>query len=110
MDCKVIYPYYKLEYDHRDPSLKKNHVSSLVTQSRKIVLEEIAKCDLVCANCHRERTHNRKRVDARKKFASSKKGHKSLAFLDLADVQEEALLAAAKHAVKVLKKRREDAF
>ena len=37
--------------------------------------------------------------------ASSKKAHKSLAFLDLANVQEEALVAAARHAVHVLKKR-----
>jgi hypothetical protein len=28
--------------------------------SKKNILKEIKKCDLVCANCHRIRTHERK--------------------------------------------------
>ena len=58
MDCGHTYPYYVMDFDHRDPQTKKHNVSELVAQGRKKKLEqELAKCDLVCANCHRERTH-----------------------------------------------------
>jgi hypothetical protein len=58
IDCKEHYPYYVMDYDHRDETTKKNDVSSIANQlSLKMVKEEIAKCDLVCANCHRKRTH-----------------------------------------------------
>jgi hypothetical protein len=47
-----------LEFDHRDPLLKEYDVSALVGAafSWSTVLREIAKCDVVCANCHRKRT------------------------------------------------------
>ena len=37
------------------------HVSAMVTRgvAMEMILEEIAKCDLVCANCHRMRTWTR---------------------------------------------------
>ena len=58
VDCKNYYHYYVMDYDHRDETTKKEDVSSVANQlSLKMVKEEIAKCDLVCANCHRERTH-----------------------------------------------------
>ena len=49
-----------LEFDHlRD---KVDNVAALVTRwSWKRLLTEIEKCDVVCANCHRRRTHKRKR-------------------------------------------------
>jgi hypothetical protein len=58
-DCGVKYPYYVMDFDHRDPSTKLDSVSILVTQNQswKRIQEEIAKCDLVCSNCHRERTY-----------------------------------------------------
>ena len=59
VDCKVRYRYYQLDYDHRDPSDKRDHVSSLLPNGRSAVLEEIAKCDLVCKNCHAKRTYSR---------------------------------------------------
>jgi hypothetical protein len=58
-DCGIKYPYYVLQYDHlRDKSF---NISSLATQtkSKKLILIEIDKCELVCANCHAIRTHNR---------------------------------------------------
>jgi hypothetical protein len=58
MDCGVSYPHYVMDFDHRDPSLKLSNVSSLINMGNKQkLLEEIAKCDLVCANCHRIRTY-----------------------------------------------------
>lgn len=59
-DCGVIYPPYVLDFDHRPGSGKISNVSRLASfGSTAALLAEIAKCDLVCANCHRERTHAR---------------------------------------------------
>jgi hypothetical protein len=56
-DCG-IQDFAVLEFDHRDPSLKRDDISHLVRQavSWKRILDEMAKCDVVCANCHRRRT------------------------------------------------------
>ena len=45
-----------LEFDHRDPKEKSGDISSLRFGSTKQLKEELAKCDVVCANCHRKRT------------------------------------------------------
>lgn len=58
MDCGVKYPLFIMHFDHRDPSLKVKSVSQMTTHSLKKIQEEIAKCDVVCANCHGIRTHN----------------------------------------------------
>lgn len=58
-DCGYNYPSFVMDYDHRDPSKKIYSISSM--RSRRFSVEniqkEIDKCDLVCANCHRVRTH-----------------------------------------------------
>lgn len=62
-DCGVKYPTYVLDFDHRPEEVKLFNVSYLSkARTVKRLLEEIKKCDLVCANCHRVRTHNRKEV------------------------------------------------
>lgn len=46
-----------LEFDHRDPSDKRREVTRLAENAAwTTVLAEIAKCDVRCANCHRQRT------------------------------------------------------
>jgi len=46
-----------LEFDHRDPSIKRMDVSNLLRYSSWSAIEaEIAKCDVRCANCHRRKT------------------------------------------------------
>ena len=59
MDCGMKYPTYVMEFDHRDASTKSFSVGRADDQTSSIrrLLLEIAKCDLVCANCHRERTY-----------------------------------------------------
>lgn len=59
VDCGVIYPPYVMDFDHLDPTTKVDKISRLAAQttSKEKLLAEIAKCDLVCANCHRERTY-----------------------------------------------------
>lgn len=46
-----------LEFDHRDPSKKKGNMAQLVSEaSLKKVKQEVKKCDVRCANCHRTKT------------------------------------------------------
>lgn len=59
MDCGKSFPPCVMDFDHRDPSTKKYRVSQLLLYGKRIVDEEIAKCDLICSNCHRIRTHMR---------------------------------------------------
>lgn len=59
MDCGFYYPSPVMEYDHRPGVKKVGTIASMVVSQRswKVIEDEIAKCDLVCANCHRYRTH-----------------------------------------------------
>lgn len=56
MDCGRSYPPYVMDFDHRDPGTKRGTITAMARYGVKTLLAEIAKCDLVCANCHRERT------------------------------------------------------
>lgn len=58
-DCGVQYPHYVMDFDHRDPAIKLFTIGPKKTCQIDRLLAEIAKCDLVCANCHRERTQRR---------------------------------------------------
>lgn len=57
-DCGHSYPPYVMDFDHVRGQ-KKFELSQFYVRlytPRAELLEEIAKCDVVCANCHRERT------------------------------------------------------
>lgn len=58
-DCGIQYPYYVMDFDHRDGATKKFALNSVYYEAKGAILREIEKCDVVCANCHRERTHRR---------------------------------------------------
>jgi hypothetical protein len=59
MDCGIKYPIHVMDFDHaRD--VKTAAVSRMTSLAVETVLKEIAKCDVVCSNCHRERTHRRR--------------------------------------------------
>jgi len=60
-DCGDAYPPYVMDFDHVRGTKVKN-VSRMIVETVPFtrIMEEISKCDLVCANCHRERTHIRK--------------------------------------------------
>lgn len=60
MDCKINYPYYVMDFDHVRGRKHKNVMELIPTLSKKKIDEEIAKCEIVCSNCHRIRTHQRK--------------------------------------------------
>lgn len=47
--------FYVLDFHHRDRNEKINDITSLIKGgSQETLLAEIDKCDLLCANCHRE--------------------------------------------------------
>jgi hypothetical protein len=49
-----------LDFDHRNPTEKRFWISKIKTLSLASLMAEVAKCDVVCANCHRIRTYNRR--------------------------------------------------
>jgi hypothetical protein len=64
-DCGQNYPYYVMDFDHLDSNLKLNDINYLTSTGRIGALkEELVKCEVVCANCHRIRTHTRTRSSA----------------------------------------------
>lgn len=46
--------FYCLEFHHMDPSLKEGSISEMKGYSKKKILEEINKCEVLCSNCHRK--------------------------------------------------------
>lgn len=59
LDCNQLYPYYVMDFDHRDSKNKSFEVGVNIGRRIELVIEEIKKCDVVCANCHRMRTFKR---------------------------------------------------
>lgn len=58
-DCGDCFPYYVMDFDHigdKEFAISRFHN---LTNSFEKVKEEMAKCELVCANCHRVRTFKR---------------------------------------------------
>jgi hypothetical protein len=59
-DCGGRFETCQMDFDHRDPAAKRYTVSRMVAKATtETILEEVAKCDIVCANCHRLRTWQR---------------------------------------------------
>jgi len=54
IDCGLNEPLI-LHFHHRDPALKRYTVASMLHYSETLVREEIAKCDVLCPNCHARR-------------------------------------------------------
>jgi hypothetical protein len=60
MDCGIDYPYWIMEFDHRPGVKKVGNISMMYkTHSFEEVKAEIEKCDVVCSNCHKDRTRSR---------------------------------------------------
>ena len=61
MDCGQHFPACCMDFDHRPNTKKLSSVGHLVMKGTLTEVEdEMAKCDLVCANCHRIRTRDRR--------------------------------------------------
>lgn len=63
VDCGGKFPHFVMEWDHVPERGKKICCVSTLFSGRKItaptIVNELAKCDLVCANCHKVRTYKR---------------------------------------------------
>jgi len=61
-DCGGAFPPEAMQWDHLPGTVKLGEISNnMTTWSRKLIFEELAKCELVCANCHAIRTFRRLR-------------------------------------------------
>ena len=70
MDCKIAFRPVCMDFDHRPGEVKhpaltrKNGYMAMSqfagTYSDAVVRQEIAKCDIVCSNCHRIRPEDRR--------------------------------------------------
>ena len=60
-DCGIQYPWYVMQFDHvrgKKEFMLGKVVNFMVSMER--VLAEVAKCDVVCSNCHHARTYLRR--------------------------------------------------
>lgn len=60
MDCGDWLEPFQMDFDHRPGTVKEFAIGTFAYATVPRILVEIAKCDVVCANCHRLRTHKRK--------------------------------------------------
>ena len=61
LDCGYAQNPVALQFDHRPGTVKSFMLSSRPNMSRKRLEEEVAKCDVRCANCHAVVTERRRR-------------------------------------------------
>lgn len=59
VDCGYKAHPEALDFDHLPGAVKSFTIGSAVRKSKDELLAEIAKCEVVCANCHRVRTRRR---------------------------------------------------
>ena len=62
LDCGYFYRYFQMDFDHLED---KNFgiAKGVYKKSLKTLKLEIAKCELVCGNCHKIRTYVRDLID-----------------------------------------------
>jgi hypothetical protein len=60
LDCGIKYPWYVMDFDHVSGA-KVGNISEMIAKlsAKQKILDELDKCELVCSNCHRERTFQR---------------------------------------------------
>ena len=58
MDCGGTFPPECMDFDHRPGEMKMGCVKDFMFDE-EVMMAEVAKCDLVCSNCHRIRTKAR---------------------------------------------------
>ena len=59
VDCGGTFPDFCMDYHHLDPETKETRIRDYINgdYSFKRIQEEVDKCVLLCANCHRIRHH-----------------------------------------------------
>lgn len=61
MDCQGYFNPWQMQFDHKPGTIKKYDIGSMCSRASSVknLLSEIAKCDIVCSNCHWNRTYKR---------------------------------------------------
>lgn len=61
-DCGESYPPWVMQFDHLPGHKKLFHISTAAGRFSSLtrIAAEIKKCEVVCANCHCQRTHDRR--------------------------------------------------
>lgn len=69
-DCGGTFEICCMDFDHREGTTKAYNIGSMFAHhySRELIETELEKCDLVCSNCHRIRTRNRRTGSAMTKY------------------------------------------
>jgi hypothetical protein len=63
-DCRNKFPHYVLEFDHKPEFKKLDGVYRVLRNyGPEMAWAEVAKCDVVCSNCHKIRTYSREHED-----------------------------------------------
>jgi hypothetical protein len=60
VDCNERFKPWQMQFDHREPREKLFGIAGGHHLPKWAIIKEIAKCDIVCANCHADRTYQRK--------------------------------------------------
>jgi uncharacterized OB-fold protein len=55
IDCGGVFPYHVYDFHHLDPTRKDVQFTVLRRRSWEAITQELDKCVLLCANCHRIR-------------------------------------------------------
>lgn len=55
MDCGGVFKSCQMDFDHTGEAAKTANIARLAGGSTEVLLAELGKCHLVCANCHRVR-------------------------------------------------------
>lgn len=61
LDCGLRFPLECMDFDHVSGTKIAGISQMIHHKATSVLLEEIAKCELVCANCHRIRTTKRRK-------------------------------------------------
>lgn len=61
-DCGNTFHPVVMEFDHLPGSGKRFNIGQAYLRSRETVMDELAKCELVCSNCHALRSWKRQQV------------------------------------------------
>jgi uncharacterized protein YktB (UPF0637 family) len=54
--CQKCGAQTNLHFDHVDPATKRAAISNILLHSRESISAELQKCQLLCADCHKEKT------------------------------------------------------
>src|ERR1700756_1022324 len=82
MDCGGRFPPIVMQFDHRDPSQKQMGTRPCMSALKKLkaIDREVAKCDVVCANCHMIRTEKKRLFGAYREKLFIDDGQQELKF------------------------------